>query len=66
MPHEVHARLDLNQDYGIFIDTYICRKLGEKKDMNADLVINSIEIPKTLHIIYLKYKMNIITKLLLL
>ncbi len=57
------SKYNFNQDYGIFIDTYICRKLGEKKDMNADLVINSIEIPKTVHIIYLKYKMNIITKL---
>jgi hypothetical protein len=54
---------NFNQDYGIFIDRYICRKLGDKKDRDADIVINSIEVPKKDHTIYIKYKVNLITKL---
>ena len=54
---------NFNQDYGIFIDRYICRKLGDKKDRDADIVINSIEVPKKDHTVYIKYKVNLTLKL---
>lgn len=57
------SKYNFNQDYGIFIDRYICRKLKDVKDKDADIVINSLEISKKEHIIYIKYKVNILTKL---
>lgn len=57
------SKYNFNQDYGTFIDRYICRKLQDVKDKDADIVINSLEISKKEHIIYLKYKVNILTKL---
>lgn len=57
------SQYNFNQDYGTFIDRYICRKLNDKKDRDADIVINSLEVPHQIHQIYVKYRINIINKL---
>lgn len=60
---EYITQYNLNQDYGTFIDRYICRKLNEKKDRDSDIVINSLEVYQNIHSIYVKYRINIINKL---
>ena len=60
---EYISQYNFNQDYGTFIDRYICRKLNDKKDRDADIVINSMEVSSQLHQIYVKYRINIINKL---
>ncbi len=60
---EYISQYNFNQDYGTFIDRYICRRLNDKKDRDADIVINSIEVNNAQHLIYVKYKVNILHKL---
>ena len=57
------SQYNFNQDYGTFIDRYICRKLGDKKDRDSDIVINSLEVSGLEHLTFVKYKINILTKL---